>query len=60
VNVNEASYDQLRKLGLSVTQTGRVLAARDEAGGFKSLDELDGIPGFPRSFLSELKTKLTV
>ena len=60
LNINEASYDQLRKLGLSVTQTGRVLASRDQGGGFKSLDELDSIPGFPRSFLSELKAKVTL
>jgi DNA uptake protein ComE-like DNA-binding protein len=37
-----------------------VLAYRDRVGGFKSLDELDSIPGFPHSFLEELKRQLTV
>lgn len=60
LNLNEATYEQLRERNLSVTQTGRVLAYRDRVGGFKSLDELDSIPGFPHSFLEELKRQLTV
>ncbi|TMK72500.1 MAG: helix-hairpin-helix domain-containing protein [Actinobacteria bacterium] len=58
--MNEATYEDLRRLRLSVTQTGRVLAYRDRAGGFKSLDELDSIPGFPKEFLTELKRRLTL
>ena len=58
VRINDASYEQLRQLGLSVTQTGRVLAYRERVGGFSSLDDLDQIPGFPGGFLAELKTKL--
>ena len=58
VRINDASYEQLRQLGLSVTQTGRVLAYRERVGGFSSLDDLDQIPGFPGDFLTELKTKL--
>ena len=60
LNLNEATYEQLRERSLSVTQTGRVLAYRDRVGGFTSLDELDSIPGFPNSFLEELKRNLTV
>jgi DNA uptake protein ComE-like DNA-binding protein len=60
ININEASYEQLRALRLSVTQTGRLLAYREREGGFKSIDELSAIPGFPRSQLEELKAKLTV
>jgi len=60
LNLNEATYEDLRRLRLSVTQTGRVLAYRDRAGGFGSLDELDSIPGFPKSFLTELKRRLTL
>ena len=51
VRINAASYEQLRELGLSVTQTGRVLAFRERVGGFNSLDDLDQIPGFPSDFL---------
>ena len=60
VNLNSANYDDLRGLGLSVTQTGRVLAFREREGSFKSLDELDSIAGFPRGFLDDLKTKLSL
>jgi len=60
LNLNEATYEDLRRLRLSVTQAGRLLAYRDRAGGFKSLDELDGIPGFPKPFLTELKLRLTL
>jgi len=37
-----------------------VLAHRERIGGFRRLDDLDGIPGFPRSFLTELKRHLTL
>jgi DNA uptake protein ComE-like DNA-binding protein len=60
LNLNEATYEDLRRLRLSVTQAGRVLAYRDRFGGFKSLDQLDGIPGFSKAFLTELKPHLTV
>ena len=60
LDLNQATYEQLRERSLSVTQTGRVLAYRDRVGGFSSLDELDSIPGFPHSFLAELKRNLTV
>jgi hypothetical protein len=60
LDLNSASYEDLRELGLSVTQTGRVLAYRERVGGFKSLDDLDAIPGFPDSFLTDFKTRLRV
>jgi len=60
VDINSASYEDLRGLGLSVTQTGRVLAFREREGSFKSLDELDSITGFPRGFLDDLKTHLSI
>jgi competence protein ComEA len=60
VDLNSATYDELRGLKLSVTQTGRVLAYRERAGSFTSVDDLDSIPGFGRDFLADLKTKLRV
>jgi len=60
LNINQATYEDLRRLRLSVPQTGLVLEYRDRVGGLKSLDELDGIPGFPKSFLTELKRGLTL
>jgi DNA uptake protein ComE-like DNA-binding protein len=60
INLNSATYDELRSLGLSVTQTGRVLAEREHKGRFGSVDELDAIPGFPGGFLGDLKSRLQV
>jgi DNA uptake protein ComE-like DNA-binding protein len=60
LNVNEATYDDLRRLRLSVTQTGRLLDYRNSLGGFRSLDQLDDIVGFPRELILELKGKLTI
>jgi DNA uptake protein ComE-like DNA-binding protein len=60
VDLNQASYEDLRGLGLSVTQAGRLLEHRERAGSFTAIDELDSIPGFPRSFLVELKRKVRV
>jgi DNA uptake protein ComE-like DNA-binding protein len=60
VAVNSASFEEFRGLGFSVTQTSRVLAQRERTGGFKSLDELHEIPGLPRSFLDQLKGRLTL
>ena len=37
-----------------------MLAFREREGSFKSLDELDSIAGFPRGFLDDLKTKLSL
>lgn len=60
LNLNDATFEQLRDVGMSVTQTGRVLAHRERSGRFGSVDELEGIPGFPRDFLEQIKTRLTV
>jgi len=59
ISLNEATFEQLRDAGLSVTQTGRVLAHRERADGFVSLDELDEIPGFSPDFLEQVKPRLT-
>jgi DNA uptake protein ComE-like DNA-binding protein len=59
-SLNAVSFDELRDLGMSVTQARRVIAYRDRGGGFKSLDELDSVPGFPKDFLAALKKRLTV
>ena len=58
LSINSASYEDLRTLGLSVTQTGRVLAHRERTGGYESLEDLDEIPGFPTGFLDDLKARL--
>jgi DNA uptake protein ComE-like DNA-binding protein len=57
LSLSAVTFDELRELGLSVTQSKRVLKYREERG-FKSVDELDQVPGFPRSFLADLKNRL--
>ena len=58
VSLSEADYNQLRALGMSVTQAKRVMRYRREHEGFKTLDELDRVPGFTRNFLDQVKTRL--
>jgi DNA uptake protein ComE-like DNA-binding protein len=57
ISLATADFEDLRDLGLSVTQAKRVIRYRDERG-LTSPDELDGVPGFPRTFLDDLKAKL--
>ena len=58
MSLNSATFEELREVGLSVTQTGRVLAYREHSGGFTSISDLDGIPGFPQEFLDSVKDRL--
>ncbi len=37
-----------------------MLAYRERLGGYRSVDDLDGVPGFPADFLAELKRSATV
>lgn len=59
-DVNEVSFEQLRELGLSVTQSARVIAYRETRGGFDSLEELDEIPGLPKDTRGILKDLLSI
>jgi DNA uptake protein ComE-like DNA-binding protein len=59
-DVNEVSFEQLRELGLSVTQSARVIAYREARGAFDSLDELDEIPGLPKDTRGTLKDLLSI
>jgi DNA uptake protein ComE-like DNA-binding protein len=58
LGVNDVSFEQLRELGCSVTQSARVIAYRETRGGFDSLDELDEIPGLPKETRAALKDLL--
>jgi hypothetical protein len=55
LDLNALGFDELRELRLSITQTKRLLAQREQRGGFRSLDELDDVPGFPRYLIADLK-----
>src|SRR5919204_3092503 len=60
VNLNRATYDKLRAMGLSITQAKRLIAFRERRGGLGSLDELDEVPGFPGAQLADLKRRSRV
>jgi len=59
-NLNQATFEQLRDVGFSVTQATRVITYRERQKGFKSLDDLANVPGMPRQFLREVQPKLTL
>ncbi len=60
VDLNSATFEELRDLGLSVTLSARLIAYRDVRGGFESLDELNGIPGFAKDTLRQIREQLTL
>jgi competence ComEA-like helix-hairpin-helix protein len=60
IDLNSATFEDLRDVGFSVTQATRVITYRERQSGFSSLDDLADVPGMPRTFLSEIKDKLTV
>jgi hypothetical protein len=57
IRLSSVTFDDLRALGLSVTQSKRVLILREE-GLLPSTAALDEVPGIPRSQLLGLKLRL--
>ncbi|MBK5221119.1 MAG: helix-hairpin-helix domain-containing protein [Thermoleophilia bacterium] len=60
IHLNSVTFEQLRANDLSVTQATRLLAHRERMGGFKSVDDLDAVDGFPVDVLAGLKSRATV
>jgi DNA uptake protein ComE-like DNA-binding protein len=58
LDLNEATFEQLRDLGISVTLSARVISYRDSRGGFDSIEELDEIPGLSAEFKRVLRDQL--
>jgi hypothetical protein len=58
ISLTHGSFEEYRGLGMSVTQAKRVIAFRDRDGGYTSVEDLDRVPGFSRSFLVQLKRRL--
>ena len=58
LSLSEASFDELREIGMSVTQAKRVIRYREENDGFTDVDELDRVPGFPKAFLTQVKDRV--
>jgi DNA uptake protein ComE-like DNA-binding protein len=58
LDINRIGFEQLRELGLSVTQAARLLAKRDAQGNFRSLEEINDLLDFPREIIERLKRTL--
>lgn len=59
LNLNGATFEDLRELGLSATQATRVLTYRD-AHGFDTVERITELPGMPDQLLQSLKARLRV
>ncbi len=56
VNVNTASLEELQLLpGIGDTRARAIVAARQERGGFKSVDELIAVKGIGETSLARLR-----
>jgi len=60
LSIATATLEQLRGIGLSITQAKRVIDYRDRSNGIDSLDDLERMPGFSKPFLAHLKERLTL
>jgi competence protein ComEA len=60
LNLNQASFAELRSLRLSTTQSQRVLAYRKRLGGYESIEQLDDVPGFSEGDRERLKRQVTL
>jgi hypothetical protein len=59
-NVNEVAFDELRELGLTITESAHLLAIRDVRGGFRALNELDDLRHLSEERRTELKRLLSI
>ena len=60
VSLTSGTFEEYRGLGMSVTQSKRVIAYRERDGGYKTVDDLDRVPGFSKQLLAGLKRQLKV
>jgi len=60
LDLNAATFEDIRGLGLSVTQAARLVAHRDARGGFSSIGQLDNLAGLPKKEVRQLKRRAFV
>jgi DNA uptake protein ComE-like DNA-binding protein len=57
VRLRDATFEDLSRLGLSATQSRRLIRLRDE-NALRSLDDLDEVPGIPSVLAQEVRSQL--
>ena len=60
IDLNEATAEDLRLLGLSTTQARRVIARRERDGAYTAVDQLGELPGMPAPLLAQVRSRLKV
>lgn len=60
LNLNTATFEELREAELSVTQATRILAYRERFGGYAAIEDLSKVPGFPADAIESLRGRFTV
>jgi DNA uptake protein ComE-like DNA-binding protein len=58
LDLNEASFEDLRHAGLSVTLSARLIAYRDVGEPIDSVDDLKGLPGFGKETIRTLRAQV--
>ena len=61
VNINTATQEQLETLnGIGPSKAIAIIEYRKENGNFKTVDDLNNVPGFGDKTLAKLKPEITV
>jgi DNA uptake protein ComE-like DNA-binding protein len=60
LDVNSLTFEQFRALGLTATQTSRMIALRDRVGNFSDIDQINDVVGLPARTRTMLKRRLKV
>jgi DNA uptake protein ComE-like DNA-binding protein len=59
IELNTATIADLRQL-MSLTQARRLIRCRERAGGFRSFEEVDLVPGLPAELRRDLRRSATI
>ncbi|WP_105200696.1 MULTISPECIES: ComEA family DNA-binding protein [unclassified Pseudoalteromonas] len=61
VSLNQATAEQLQTLpGIGPAKAKAIIDYRDKNGGFKSIEQLDDVPGIGERLMAELKEKVSL
>ncbi len=61
LDLNTASKDELKQIkGVSDSLAEKIVSYRSEHGGFKSLDELENVPGFAETRKDEIRSAVNL